>query len=36
MSPSFVDFDYDCGISALTNRGGFPDVFAGSELSRVG
>lgn len=43
-SPSFASFeclgydlvDYDCSISALTNCGGFPDVFAGSELSHVG
>src|SRR5262249_10558786 len=28
--------DRDCSISALTNCGGFPDVFANSELSRVG
>jgi len=43
-APSFADFrflgydlvDRDCSISALTNCGGFPDVFANSELSRVG
>ncbi|HXN48441.1 MAG TPA: hypothetical protein VN893_17465 [Bryobacteraceae bacterium] len=43
-APSFADLrflgydlvDRDCCISALTNCGGFPDVFANSELSRVG
>jgi hypothetical protein len=28
--------DRECSISALTNCGGFPDVFANSELSQVG
>jgi len=28
--------DRECSISALTNCGGFPDVFANSELSHVG
>jgi hypothetical protein len=42
--PSFPDFrflgydlvDRECSISALTNCGGFPDVFDNSELSNVG
>jgi len=42
--PSFADFkflgydvvDRESSISALTNCGGFPDVFANSELSNVG
>jgi len=42
--PSMADFhflgydlvDLECSISALTNCGGFPDVFANSELSRFG
>ncbi|HYI95696.1 MAG TPA: hypothetical protein VEX68_19295 [Bryobacteraceae bacterium] len=28
--------DSECSISALTNCGGFPDVFANSELSTLG
>ncbi|WP_292132320.1 hypothetical protein [Mesorhizobium sp.] len=28
--------DQAVGVSALTNCGGFPDVFANAELSRVG
>jgi len=44
QAPSFADFrflgydlvDRECTISALTNCGGFPDVFANSELSPVG
>jgi hypothetical protein len=35
----FVGYDLveaQTGVSALTNCGGFPDVFANSELSRVG
>jgi hypothetical protein len=42
--PSFANFkflgydlvDRECSVSALTNCGGFPDVFANSELSTFG
>ena len=41
LSPDFRFLGYDlvdreCSISALTNCGGFPGVFANSELSQVG
>jgi hypothetical protein len=44
QAPSFADFqflgydlvDRECSVSALTNCGGFPDVFTNSELSPVG
>ncbi len=44
QAPSFADFRFlgydlverETGISALPNCGGFPDVFANSELSEVG
>lgn len=43
-APSFADFEFvgydlvdrECSVSALTNCGSFPDVFANSELSPAG